>query len=149
MNFKMLRPKNEIEGLVLSVTKNCETPIRQTHRKPEETLEFKKTKPRETFHFKPPIQIKGDWMLGLLDLEVYNSIFNITEENTKFDLYTDTFEEFSFEEIKDEVEEFLNIPNTTDNNLEDETLGPIIIKTYWDLRSEKSSTDGFFILLMG
>ena len=149
MNLKMLRPKNEIEGLVLSVTKNCETLIRQTHRKPEETLEFKKTKPRETFHFKPPIQIKGDWMLGLLDLEVYNSIFNITEENTKFDLHTDTFDEFSFEEIKDEVEEFLNIPNTTDNHLEDETLGPIIIKTYWDLRSEKSSTDGYIILLLG
>ena len=54
-------------------------------------------KPREAFHFKPLIQIKGDWMLGLTDLETYNSIFNITKENNKFELYTDTFDEFSFE----------------------------------------------------
>ena len=80
MNLNMIRPKNETEDLLLSITKNCETLIEQTHKKPQETLEFKMIKPRETFHFKPPIQIKGDWMIGLTDLEVYNSIFNITEE---------------------------------------------------------------------
>ena len=80
----MIRPKNEREDLLLSITKNCETLIEQTHRKPEETLEFKMIKPRKSFHFKPPIQIKGDWMIGLVVLEVYNSIFNITEENIKF-----------------------------------------------------------------
>ena len=80
MNLNMIRPKNETEGLLLSITKNCETLIEQTHRKPEETLECKKTKSRETFHFNPPIQIKEDWMLGLVDLEVYNSIFNKTEK---------------------------------------------------------------------
>ena len=83
----MIRPKNETEDLLLSITKICETPIEQTHRKPEETLEFKMNKSRETFNFKPLIQIKEDWMLGLTDLEVYNSIFNITEENNKFKLY--------------------------------------------------------------
>ena len=81
--------------------------------------------------------------------EVYNSIFNITKENNKFELYTDTFDEFSFEELKDEVEEILNIPNITYDHLEDETIGRRIIKTYWDLRSEKSSTDGYINLLMG
>ena len=35
--------------------------------------------PKEIFHFKPPIQTKGDWMIGILRLEVYNSIFNLTE----------------------------------------------------------------------
>ena len=63
----MIQPKNETENLLLSITKNCETLVEQTHRKPEETLEFKMTKPRETFHFNPPIQTKGDWMLGLID----------------------------------------------------------------------------------
>ena len=43
-------------------------------------------KPRETFHFHPPIQGKGDWVLGLVNLEVHNSIFNITEENNEFEL---------------------------------------------------------------
>ena len=70
----MIRPKNETEDLLLSIIKNCETLIDQTHRKAE-TLDFKMTKPRETFHFNPPIQIKGDWMIGLTDLEVYNSIY--------------------------------------------------------------------------
>ena len=83
----MIRPKNQTEDLLLSITKNCETLIEQTHRKAEETLEFKMIKSRETFHFKPPMQVEGVWMIGLIDLEVYNSIFNITEENNKFKLF--------------------------------------------------------------
>ena len=87
MNLKMIRPKNQTEVLLLSITKNCEKPIEQTHRKPEETLEFKMIKPKETFHLNPPIQIKGYCMLGLTDLEVYNSVFNINTTNNKFELY--------------------------------------------------------------
>ena len=123
--------------------------VEQTHRKPEETLEFKMLKPRETFLFNPPIQTEGDWMLGLIDLEVYNSIFNITKENNKFELYTDAFDEFSFEELKDELEEILNIPEITDDHLEDDTLAPRIAETYWKLRSDKTSHDGYIILLTG
>ena len=149
MNLNTIRPKNETENLLLSITKNCETLVEQTHRKPEETLEFKMLKSRETFHFNPPIQTKGDWMLGLIDLEVYNSIFNITKENNKFELYIDTFDEFSFEELRDEVEEILNISEITDDHLEDETLAPRIAETYWKLISDKTSHDGYIILLTG
>ena len=130
MNLNMIRPKNEMEDLLFSITKNCEKLVEQTHRKPEETLEFKMTKPRDTFHFNPPIQIKGDWMLGLTDLEAYNSIFDKTKENNKFELYTDTFDEFPFMELKDEVEEILGISNITDDHLEDEIIGPRIVKAY-------------------
>ena len=35
MNLNMIRPKNETEDLSLSITKNCETLIQQTHGKPE------------------------------------------------------------------------------------------------------------------
>ena len=52
MNIKMIRPKTQTEDLLLSITKNCATPIEQTHKKAEETLEFETIKPRETFHFK-------------------------------------------------------------------------------------------------
>ena len=145
----MIQPKNETENLLLSITKNCEKLVEQTHRKPEETLGFKMLKSRETSHFKPPIQTKGDWMLGLIDLEVYNSIFNITKENNKLELYTDTFDEFSFEDLKNEVGEILNIPEITDSHLEDETLSPLIIDTYQKLRSDKTSHDGYIILVMG
>ena len=87
MNLNMIRPKNQTENLSFSITKSCGTLIEQTHREPEETLEFKMNKPRQIFHFNPPIQIQGFWMVGLAGLEVYNSIFNITERNNKFELY--------------------------------------------------------------
>ena len=46
MNLNMIRPKNDREDLLISITKNCETLIKQTHTKAEETLEFQLTKPR-------------------------------------------------------------------------------------------------------
>ena len=46
-------------------TENCETPNKQTHTKPQETLELKFTQPRETFSFKPPISIERSWMIRL------------------------------------------------------------------------------------
>ena len=64
--------------------------IKQTHTKPQETIEFKLTQARETFSFKTPTSNEGSWMIGLTSLEIYNSI-NITEQNNKFELYTDTF----------------------------------------------------------
>ena len=82
----MIKPENETEDSLLSITKYCERLVHQTHRRTAETLEFKMIEPREIFYFKPPIQVKGDWMVGLVDIEVYNSIFNITEENNKFKL---------------------------------------------------------------
>ena len=60
MNLNIIRPKNQTEDLLLSITKNCETLIQQTLRKPEETLEFKMINSREIFHFKLPIEVKGD-----------------------------------------------------------------------------------------
>ena len=145
----MIRPKNETENLLLSITKNCETLIKQTHRKAEETLEFKMIKPRETFHFTPPISIEGEWMLGLTDLEVYNSIFNITEENNKFEIYRDMTKKFGFLELKDEIEEILNISHITDDHLNDEILGPRIIDEFIKLSTEKKNTDGYMLLLLG
>ena len=133
MNLNMIRPKNETEDLLLSITKNCETLIEQTHTKPQETLEFKMIKPRETFNFKPPIQIKCDWMIGLTDLEVYNSIFNITEENNKFELYIFPDEKaggVTYEKVRDEIEKDLDIEDITAADLQDEIIGPITIEEY-------------------
>ena len=38
MNLNMIRPKNETEDLLLSITKNCETLIEQTHKKAEKNV---------------------------------------------------------------------------------------------------------------
>ena len=133
MNLNMIRPKNETEDLLLSITKNCETLIEQTHTKPQETLEFKMIKPRETFHFKPPIQVKGDWMIGLVDLEVYNSIYNITEENNKLKLYKFPDEKsggVTYEKVRDEIEKDLVIEDITAADSQDEIIGPIIVEEY-------------------
>ena len=35
MNLNRIQPKKKIGYLLQSLTKNCETPIKQTHRKPE------------------------------------------------------------------------------------------------------------------
>ena len=128
----MIRPKNQTEDLLLSITKNCETLIDQTHRKAEETLEFKMIKPRETFHFKPPIQVRGNWMTGLVDLEVYNSIFNI-KENNKFKLYKFPDEKangVSYTKVRDEIEKDLDVSDITAADLQDDIIAPIVIKEY-------------------
>ena len=90
----MIQPKNKTEHLLFSKTKKFETLIEQTQRKADETLEFKLSESRQPFHFNPPIPIDGSCMLGLISLEVYNSIFKVTEKINKFELYTDKFEEF-------------------------------------------------------
>ena len=150
MNLNMIRPKNEKEDLLLSITKNCETLIEQTHRKAEETLEFKMIKPREIFHFKPPIQVKGDWMIGLTDLEVYNSIFNITPENEKFDLYKFPDEKaggISYVKVRDEVQRDLDIEDFTAADLQDEIIGPIIIEEYKEQVSKRMKDDQYMNIL--
>ena len=143
-----IRPKNETEDLLLSITKNCETLIEQTHRKPEKTLEFKMTKPTETFHFNPQIKVKENWMLGLVNLEVYNSIFNITEENNKFEIYRDVPTKFKFLDLKDELEEILGIPHITREHLLDDETASRIIDEYHKLSQEKKNSDGYTILLL-
>ena len=129
----MIRPKIRTEDLLLSITKNCETLIQQTHTKPQETFEFKMIKPKETFHFKPPISIEGSWMIGLTDLEVYNSIFDITEENNRFELYKFPDEKaggITYEKVRDEIERDLDISDITATDLQDDIIGPIIIGEY-------------------
>ena len=88
-------------------------------------------------------------MIGLVDLEVYNSICSITEENNKFELYRDMSNKFGFFGLKDEIEEILDISHITDDHLDDEVLGPQIIDDYIKLSTEKRNNDGYMILLYG
>ena len=150
MNLNMIRPKNETENLLLSITKNCETLIEQTHRKTEETLEFKMKKSREIFQFSPPIQVKGDWMIGLVDLEVYNSVFNITEENNKLQLYKFPDEKaggVTSEKVRDEIEKDLDIEDFTAADLQDEIIGPIIIEEYKEQVSKRMKDEQYMNIL--
>ena len=146
----MLRPKNTTEDLLLSIPKNCETLIEQTHKKREETLELKMTKPKETFLFKPPIQVKGDWMIGLTDLEVYNSIFNITEENNKFELYKFPDKKAGgvpYEKVRDKIETDLDISDITASDLQDDLISPFIIKEYREQVKKRMKDDKYMFNL--
>ena len=146
----MIQPENETEGLLLSITKNCKTLIDQTHRKAEETLEFKMIKSKQTFHFKPPIQVKGDWMIGLTDLEVYNSIFNITKENNKFEIYKFPDEKsggISYTKVEDEIERDLDFSDITDTDLPDDIIAPNIIEEYKKQVTKRMEDGGYMNIL--
>ena len=80
-------------------------------------------------------------------LSLQTQYLNTTLKNNRVEFYTDTFDEFSFEQLKDELEEILNILDITPYHLQHEIIGPRIIQAYKKLRSEKSITDGYIILL--
>ena len=145
----MIRSKDETEKLLLSILKNCETLNKQTHIKRQETLEFETNKPRDGFSVEPPLTIEKSWMIGLPSLKVSNSIFNITEQINKYELYTDSFDEFSFEQLKDEIEEILKISNISHEHLQGEIIGRLSISAYRKLETKKRRTDGYYMLLLG
>ena len=152
MNLNTVTPKNETEDLFLSITKNCEMPIQQTHRKAEETLEFKMIKPRETFHFNLPIHVEEDCMLGLVDPEVYNFIFNINITNNKSELYKFPDEQaggISYEEGRDEIEKDLVISDFTAVDLQDDIIGPIVIEEYREQVTKRIKDVGYMNILAG
>ena len=47
MSLHVIRPENETEGLLLSLVKNCEMFSKQSHGKPQKTLEYRLTQPKE------------------------------------------------------------------------------------------------------
>ena len=144
----MIRPKKDTEDLILSLTKNCETSIRQTHAKPEGTLEFKLIKHRGTFHFQTLISKEGSRMIDSAELGVYNPICIKTEENIKFELYSESLDnEFSYTHLKHNIAEILGLSDMSALELEHETHGSNNIETYRKLSIEKSQTDGYCKLL--
>ena len=61
------------------------------------------------------------WFLRFRNIQAY---FDINTTNNKFELYTDIFDEFACEELKDELEEILNVSDITPYHLRHEKIGP-------------------------
>ena len=40
-------------------------------------------KPKQTFHFSENLIIPEKWLMGLVNLQVYNTVYNITDRNNK------------------------------------------------------------------
>ena len=74
--------------LLLLIKKHTDTLIEQTKTRPQETLEFKMNKQRQTFSFNPSINLieEHKWLLAVSSFECTNSVFNITDENNSFSI---------------------------------------------------------------
>ena len=97
--------------LLLLIKKHTDTLIQQTRTKPQETLEFKMNKQRQTFAFNPPISLIEDkWLLAVSSFECTKSIFNITVENNSFSIIIPAhWESELVEKIIDEVNRILEL----------------------------------------
>ena len=86
--------------LLLLIKKHTDTLIEQTKTKPQETLEFKMNKQRQTFSFNPPINLieEGKWLLAVSLFECANSVFNITDDNNSFSIIIPAHWETEFAE---------------------------------------------------
>ena len=74
------------ESLLLSIAKSNQEIVGNTHSKPQETLEFKMNKQKESFSFDVLLILNEKWMMGVTSLEVYNTVYNITEKNNKLEI---------------------------------------------------------------
>ena len=74
--------------MLLLIKKHTDTLIQQTKTRPQETLEFKMIRSKQTFSFNPSINLleEGKLLLGVTSLECTNSVFNITNENNSFSI---------------------------------------------------------------
>ena len=69
------------ESLLFKISNYHQEIVVNTHSKPQETLEFKMTKQKESFSFDIPLELNEKWMMGVTSLDVYNTTFDITNKN--------------------------------------------------------------------
>ena len=89
-------------------------------------------------------------MLRLIDLEVYNSVFNITEEHSKFKLYKFPDEKaggISYTKVRDEIERDLDFSDITAVDLQDDIIGPIIIDEYREQVTKRMKDEQYMNIL--
>ena len=97
------------ESLHISIAKSNQEVVENTHSKPQETLEFKMTKQKESFSFDVPLQLNEKWMTGVTSLEVYNTVYDITEKNNKLQILRKYIFNYFLEEKKKLPKFFLTI----------------------------------------
>ena len=96
--------------LLLLIKKHTDTLIEQTKTNPQETLEFKMNKQKQTFSFNPPINLlaEGKWLLAVSLFDCTNSVFKITNENNSFSIIIpDHYQNKSDEKTIDDINNLL------------------------------------------
>ena len=95
------------ESLLLSIAKSNLDIVENTPSKPQKTLKFKMNKQKESFSFDIPLDLPEQWMMGVASLEVYNTVYNITEKNNRLKIL-----------LKDEQLKSLNVDTQLVMNVE-------------------------------
>ena len=122
--------------LLLLIKKHTDTLIEHSKTKPQETLEFKMNKQKQTFSFNPPINLleQGRWLLGVSSFECTNSVFNITNENNSFSIIVPGhYETESAEKTINELNKLLELRSQNGIELHVEQVrkkGLILINDY-------------------
>ena len=122
--------------LLLLIKKHTDTLIEQTKTRPQETLEFRMNKQRQTFSFNPPINLleEGKWLLAVSLFECTNSVFNITNENNSFSIIIPGhYETESAQKTIDELNNLLELRSQNGIELHVEQVrkkGLILINDY-------------------
>ena len=91
-------------------------------------------------------------MIGITDLEIYNSIFNKAEQNNKLQLYIFLDEKadgMSYTKVRDEIEKDLDVSDITATDLQNDIIGPIIIEEYREQVTKIMEDDGYMNILSG
>ena len=101
------------ESLLLNIAKSNQEIVENTHSKPQEPLEFKMTKQKESFSFDVPLLLNEKWMMGVTNLEVYNTVYDITEKNNKLEIL---LTKQQLEEHRIDTELVSNIKNLYENS---------------------------------
>ena len=122
--------------LLLLIKKHTDILIEQTRTKPQETLEFRMNKQRQTFSFNPPINLleEGRWLFAVSLFECTNSVFNITNENNSFSIIIPGhYETESAQKTIDELNNLLELRSQNGIELHVEQVrkkGLILINDY-------------------
>ena len=91
-------------------------------------------------------------MIGLTDLEVYSSFFNITEKNNKLQLYRFPDEKagaVTYEKVRDEIERDLDISDITAVDLQDDLIAPNIIEEYKEQVTKRLKNEQYLNIVAG
>ena len=89
-------------------------------------------------------------MIVLTDLEVYISIFNITKENNKFEVFKFSDEKsggVTYQKVRGEIERDLDISDITATDLQDDVIGQIIFEKHRKQVTKRMKGDIFMDIL--
>ena len=71
---------------MLSIAKTNREIDEITQPKPQETLEYKMDKQKESFPFDVSLYLNEKWMMGVTSVKVQDTVYSITPFNNKFEI---------------------------------------------------------------